>query len=101
MGIIQSSKDQALVAGGPKVANEKGKQKDESPIEKEQSKEPSGSKRSKNNGKGKTLCSYCGRGFHPESSCMRRTIDEMALILKKHNITVPNSTRKDDHREEI
>ena len=25
MGIIQSSKDQALVAGGPKVANDKGK----------------------------------------------------------------------------
>ena len=35
MGIIRSSKDQALVAGGPKVANDKGKKKDESPIEKE------------------------------------------------------------------
>ena len=63
MGIIRSSKDQALVAGGHKVANDKGKQKDESLVEKEQSKEPSGSKRNKKNGKGKTLCSYCGRGF--------------------------------------
>ena len=35
MGIIRSSRDQALVAGGPKVANDKGKQKDESPVEKE------------------------------------------------------------------
>ena len=35
MGIIRSSRDQALVAGGPKVANDKGKKKDESPIEKE------------------------------------------------------------------
>ena len=35
MGIIRSSRDQALVAGGTKVANDKGKQKDESPIEKE------------------------------------------------------------------
>ena len=31
---------------------------------------------------------------------MRRTIDEMDLLLKKHNITVPASTRKVDHREE-
>ena len=50
MGIIRSSKDQALVAGGPKVANDKGKQKDESLMKKEQSNEPSGSKRSKKNG---------------------------------------------------
>ena len=31
---------------------------------------------------------------------MRRTIDEMALLLKKHNITVPASSRKANHREE-
>ena len=31
---------------------------------------------------------------------MRRTIDEMDLLLKKHNITLPASARKDDHREE-
>ena len=69
-----------MVAGGPKVANDKGKKKDESLVEKEQSNEPSGSNMSKKNGKGKTLCSYCGRGFHPKISCMRRTIDEMALL---------------------
>ena len=51
MGIIRSSKDQALVAGGPKVANDKGKKKDESYVEKEKSNEPSGLKRSKKNGK--------------------------------------------------
>ena len=78
--------------------NGKGNQKDESPLEKEQSNETSGSKRSKKNGKGKTLCSYYGRGFHPESSCMRRTIDEMDLLIKKHNIIVPSSARKADHR---
>ena len=32
---------------------------------------------------------------------MRRKIDEMALLLKKHNIIVPSSARKADHREEI
>ena len=35
MGIIRSSKDQALVAGGPKAMNGKGKQKNEPPKEKE------------------------------------------------------------------
>ena len=60
MGIIRSPKYLALVARGDKVVNDKGKQRDDS----EQSKEPSSSKRSKKNGKGKVLCSYCGRGFH-------------------------------------
>ena len=31
---------------------------------------------------------------------MRRQIDEMTLLLKKHNITTPASTRKADQREE-
>ena len=101
MGIIRSSRDQALVVGGPKGANDKGKQRDKSPVKKEQSNEPSGSKRSKKNGKGKVLCSYCGRGFHSESSCMRRQLDEMALLLKKHNIVAPASARKYDDAEEI
>ena len=75
MGIIRSPKDLALVARGDKVVNDKGKQRDESPMKKEQSKEDSGSKRSKKNGKGKVLCSYYGRGFHSESSYMRRKLD--------------------------
>ena len=100
MGIIRSSRDQALVARGTKVVNDKGKQKDESPVEKEQSNEPSGSKRSKKNGKGKTLCSYCGRGFHPNSSYMRRQIDELNILLKKHNITALASARNTNQREE-
>ena len=33
--IIQSLRDQALVARGAKVSNDKGKQRDESPVEKE------------------------------------------------------------------
>ena len=40
MGIILSPKDQALIARGGKVANDKGKQRDESPVKKERSKEP-------------------------------------------------------------
>ena len=37
-GIIQSPKYLSLVARGDKVANDKGKQRDESPVKKEQSK---------------------------------------------------------------
>ena len=80
--------------------NDKGNQKDDYCMEKEHSNEPLGLKRSKKNGKGKLLCSYCGRGFHLESSCMRRQLDEMALILKKHNISTPASAMKDDSKEE-
>ena len=80
--------------------NDKEKERDDSSMNKEQSKEPLGLKRSKKNGKGKVLCSYYGRGFHSESSCMRRQLDEMALLLKKHNISIPASARKDDSEEE-
>ena len=69
-------------------------------MKKEKSNEPLGSKRSKNNGKGKVLYSYCGRGFHSESSYMRRQLDEMALLLKKHNISALASARKDESEEE-
>ena len=100
MGIIRSSRDQALVVGGPKGANDKGKQRDKSPVKKEQSNEPSSSKRRKKNGKANTLFSYYGWGFHLEISYMRRTIDEMTILLEKHNITILAGTRKVEHREE-
>ena len=100
MGIIRSSKYQALVVGGPKATNGKEKQNNELPMEKEHSNEALGSRRSKKNGKGKILCSYCGRGFHPKSTFMRRTIDKMALLINKYNIIIPASVRKADHREE-
>ena len=66
-GIIRSSRDQSLAAGGPKVAKDKGKQKDESLVEKEQLNEPSCLKRSKKNGKGKTLCYYYEGDFIQKS----------------------------------
>ena len=45
------------------VENDNGKQKDESPVKKEHSNEPSCSKRSKKNDKGKTLYSYVEGAF--------------------------------------
>ena len=32
---------------------------------------------------------------------MRRKIDEIVVLLEKHNIIIPIGTRKADHREEI
>jgi hypothetical protein len=39
--------------------------------------ESSGSKGGKGK-KGKTKCGYCNHDYHPESSCMKKTIDLMA-----------------------
>jgi hypothetical protein len=44
-----------------------------------------GSKGGKGN-KGKTKCGYCNHDYHPESSCMKKKIDQMVHILQKHNI---------------
>ena len=47
-------------------------------------------------GKEKTKCTYFHKGWHPERSCMKNTIDTMARLLEKNNILVPDSTRKMD-----
>ena len=72
MGIIRSSKDQALFASRPKGKGKKKNQKTKfdalKPKEKnQQQEEPFGSKKHKNKGnqgKEKVKCSYCGKGFH-------------------------------------
>ena len=45
----------------------------------------SSSSRSEKGKKG-NRCTYCQRGFHPESSWMKKQIDQMAEILQKHNL---------------
>ena len=105
MGIIISSKDQALFIGGPKATNGKGKQnnqntKFDAPNPKEkphQLDEPSGSRKNKNKGKEgkeKVKCFYCKMGFHPEISCMKKQLDDMKLILDNNNVNPPEGTRK-------
>jgi len=56
--------------------------------------DPSSSRKNKQWGKEKTKCSYCAKGIHPESSFMKRKIDQMALLLDKNNISLPEGTRK-------
>ena len=58
-----------------------------------------GSKKKKNFEKNQ--CSYCMRGFHPKIHCMKKTIDQMAKLLEKHNISLPKGARKTDFGEYI
>ena len=45
-------------------------------------------------GKEKTKCTYFHKGWNPEISCMKKIIDQMAQLLEKNNIPVPDGTRK-------
>ena len=82
MGTIKPSKDQALIAGDLKV-DSKSKKKDKNPPEQKRDKkqspeEPQGSKKNyqKKKNKGEmSKCTYCSKGNHSESSCMKNKID--------------------------
>ena len=39
-------------------------------------------------------CTYCGKGYHPESSYMNKQIDILTQILDNHNISLPEGTNK-------
>ena len=81
MGTIKPSKDQDLVAGYSKV-DSKGKKKAKNPLEKKRDKsksqeEPSGSKKNFQKKKNKdeiSKCTYCSKGYHPKSSCMKKKL---------------------------
>ena len=80
MGTIKPSKDQAMVARDLRV-DSKGKKKVKNPPEQKREKEnsqedPSGFKKNFQNKKNKgemSKCAYCSKGYHPESSCMKKT----------------------------
>ena len=79
MGTIKPSKDKALVVGDSKV-DSKSKEKDKNPPKQKRDKnksqeEPQGSKKNSQKKKNKgemNKCAYCSKGYHPESSCMKK-----------------------------
>ena len=101
MGTIKPSKDQALVAGNSRV-DSKGKKKDKKAPEKKRDKsksqeDPLGSKKKfqKNKNKGEmSKCVYYSKGYHPESSCMKKQTDMRNQLLEKNNISLPNFSKK-------
>ena len=44
----------------------------------------------------KGKCSYCKRGNHPENLCMKKTIEQMSMLLKQNNIFLPEGANKSD-----
>ena len=103
MGSIKT-KDQALAVVffnsskvNPKSKNLKllkKKKNPEKPKSSDASSKPSNEKDKK--GREKAKCTYCHKGWHLESACMKNTIDTMAQLLEKNNIPVPHSARKKD-----
>ena len=92
MDTIKPSKDQTLVVGDSKV-DSKGKKKVKKPLgqKRDQSKshEESSNSKKKNSHKKRrrgemSKCVYYGKGFHPESSCMKKQIDMTQLMEEKH-----------------
>ena len=101
MGVIKTSKDQALLVSNSSKAQAKGKSKKKEPKaadSKPKQNQPSferasGSKKKKF---GKRLCPYCEKGSHLEDHCMRKELDEMYALLKQHNIASPREKKLDE-----
>ena len=81
----------------------KGKKKDKNPPEqkgdKTKSHEESSNSKKKNSQKKKgksemSKCEYCGKGFHPKSSYMKKNIDMLTQILEKQTISLPKGAEK-------
>ena len=71
MGVIQTSRDQALLVTSSTKAQAKGRPK----------------------GKGKNFekkkCPYCMRGFRPKYSCMKKTLDQLKALCVQTDISLP------------
>ena len=87
MGVLQTSKNQALLMSDSTNAQAKGKHKgkepkasDSKPKENQEYFEgASGSNKKKKFEKAR--CPYYMRGFHPESQCMKKKINQVSALL--------------------
>ena len=101
MGTIKPSKYQDLVVGDSKV-DSKSKKKDKNPPEQKREKnksqeEPQGSKNKFQKKKNKwemSKCAYYSKGYHLESSCMKKQIDMLTQIMENNNISLPDRSKK-------
>ena len=93
MGTIKSTKDKSLATRASNQAKGNKKAKDSKYQEKNKQENPKYLDRVLNPSKDKekkkkenTKCTYCHKGWHPKSSCMKKTIDMMAQHLEKNNM---------------
>ena len=84
MGVIKTSKDQALLVTDSSKAQDKGNSKkkepkttDSKPKQNQQTLE--GASNSKKKKFEKKLCPYCEKGFHLEDHCMKKQNDQLWL----------------------
>ena len=95
MGVIQTCKNQALLMTYSNNVQARGKHKGKETKNtysnpKENKRSSDGSSCSKKKKKfEKTKCPYCMRGFHPESQCMKKTINQLIILLEHNNIALP------------
>ena len=90
IGALKNSNPHVLTTQGSSKKNKhknKGKKDQENKKEGKQNStdESLNFKASKGNKENKK-CSYCNRGFHPKSSCMKKTIDLMEQTLEQHHL---------------
>ena len=84
----------------------KGNNKSKKPPEKKRDKnksqeEPQGSNKNSQKKKNKgemSECTYCSKGYHPKSSCMKKQIDMLTQLLEKNNISLPYFSKKREGR---
>ena len=105
MGVIQTSKDQALLVTDSTKAQAKGRSKgnehkttDSNPKENQKTSERAfDSKKKKKFDKKK--CPYSMRGFHPEDLCMKKTLNQLKTLLEQNNIYLPQGADMFDNGE--
>ena len=87
MGVIETSKDQALLVTESSKVQAKGKsnkKETKAAYLNQQTFERASSSKKK-----KKKCPYYMRGFHPEDSCMKKTLDQMKALCVQNNIVLP------------
>ena len=82
MGVVKTSKDQALLVSNSSKAQEKGKSKKKDPkvVDSKPKKNQQTSEVASDSKKKKKKCPYCMRGFHPEDQCTKKTLDQMKAM---------------------
>lgn len=101
VGILKSSKSQALVATHGSGSSKKQKQsknkphKDRAQSSSPQQGDSSSSSNKGNSQKEKPTCAYCKKVGHDEHRCHAKQVDELTNLLKKNNINFPSSYKKE------
>ena len=100
---------ESLTQEKDKLVDSKRKKKAKIPPEQKRDKnksqeETQGSKKNSQMKKNKgqmSKCAYYSKGYHPESSCMKKQIDMLTQLLEKNNISLPDCSKKRQGRSNL